>query len=178
MDDELFYLSRRLREEGEKTLGFFSTLPRDLWEIQVYTEGTRWRIRQVLAHFVSTERIYQHYLADVLEGGKGAPLDMDIDQFNEAEVARLGSQAVDDLLVSFREAREETLRLTGAMEEGDLLKTAVHPWFGERTLGWYLKLIYRHNNLHLQDIRRAIETGGPVPHTDAHRVGRNVNPPR
>ena len=178
MDEELFHLSRRLREEGEKTLAYLSTLSHDQWEIPVYTEGARWRIRQILAHFISTERIYQLYLKDVLRGGRGAPLDLDIDQFNEAEVAKLGSQAVEDLLKSFRAARVETLQITGAMDEGDLLKTAVHPWFGERTLGWFLKLIYRHNNLHLQDVRRAIQTGDLVSHTNAHRVGRNVNPPK
>lgn len=178
MDEDLSHLKKRLREEGEKTLAYFSTLSHDRWEIPVYTAGSRWRIRQILAHFISTERIYQHYLEDVLRGGRGAPMDMDIDQFNEAEVAKIGSQAVTDLLESFREAREETLQITDAMDAGDLLKTALHPWFGERTLGWYLKLIYRHNNLHLQDIRRAIQAGEPVPHTDAHRVGRDVNPPK
>jgi hypothetical protein len=63
-----------------------------------------------------------------------------------------------------------------SMDESDLTKKTNHPWFGEQTIGWFLKLIYRHNALHLLDIRKAIQTGEPVPHSDAHRVGRNLSP--
>jgi hypothetical protein len=103
-------------------------------------------------------------------------MDIDIDKFNESEVARLESKPVDLLLQEYRQARENTLLMVSGLNEPDLDKTAHHPWFGEQAISWYLKLIYRHNILHIQDIRKALQTGKPVPHTDAHRVGRNVNP--
>jgi hypothetical protein len=33
-----------------------------------------------------------------------------------------------------------------------------------------LKLVYRHNMLHERDVRKALETGQPVPHVDAQPI--------
>jgi hypothetical protein len=176
MESELTHLQKRLKEEGDKVSAFFETLPADQWERVVYTEGSHWRIRQILAHFISAESAYQRYLEDVLRGGSGAPSDLDIDQFNEVEVADLESTPVEVLLEGYARCREKTLDLLESLHESDLGKIAFHPWFGDREVGWLLRLIYRHNTLHLQDVRKAIRSGEPVPHSDAHRVGRVIQP--
>jgi hypothetical protein len=48
----------------------------------------------------------------------------------------------------------------------DLQLRGYHPWFGDSQLEDMLKLIYRHNIIHLRDIRRALKTRRPVPHLD------------
>jgi hypothetical protein len=176
MERGLMHLRKRLKDEGDKVSAFFEALDPDQWELAVYTEGSRWRIRQILAHFISAESAYQRYLQDVMRGGSGAPPDLDIDQFNEVEVADLESTPVEVLLEGYARCRERTVDLIDTLQEADLGKIAFHPWFGDREIGWLLKLIYRHNTLHLQDIRRSIQSGEPVPHSDVHRVGRNVLP--
>jgi hypothetical protein len=177
MESEIIHLRKRLKDEGEKVSSFFESLSPEDWAVEVYTEGSRWHVRQILAHFISTELVYQRSLEDVLQGGNGAAFDLDIDQFNETEVAGMGPTPIGELLAGYRDARQKTLDLTKKMSESDLTRMATHPWFGEREVGWLLRLVYRHNTLHLQDIRKAILSGEPVPHTDAHRVGRNINPP-
>jgi hypothetical protein len=174
--DELAHIRTRLAAEGEKVAAFFASLAEPDWDQQVYTTGSAWKVRQVLAHFVSAERAYQGYIRDVLQGGAGAPHDLDIDAFNEAEAPVLSAAPVSDLIADFRQARADSIRLTQILGEADLVRLGFHPWFGEKELGWYLKLLYRHNSLHLQDVRKALETRHSLPHTDAHRTGRKVNP--
>lgn len=147
MSDELGHIRRRLIAEGEKIVAYFEALSPEDWEKQVYATGSEWKVRDVLAHFISAERAYQRYLLEVLEGGKGAPEDMDIDQFNEAEVSSMeGSPA--ELLEAYKQVRQDTLRFTEFLGEQDLTITANHPWFEDKEIGWYLKLLYRHNTMH------------------------------
>jgi hypothetical protein len=176
MDDELAHIQKRLKDEGEKTVAFFDALKPEEWERQVYTTGSGWRVGDILAHFISAEKAYQHYLEDVIKGGTGAPDSMDIDQFNEAEVATM-KELPQELLQDYQQVRQATILMTSELENDDLSKIANHPWFDEREIGWYLKLIYRHNTMHRMDIRKALKQSAPLPHTDVQRTGRQVNPP-
>ena len=176
MSEELLHIRRRLSDEGEKTVAYFESLSPADWEQQVYQTGSEWRVREILAHFVSAERAYQKYLDDVLRGGMGAPDDMDIDEFNESEVPTIqGSPA--ELIEVFKQVRIDTLELTESLDEADLTRAANHPWFEEKEISWYLKLLYRHNTMHRMDIRKALRSGQPVIPTDEHRTGRQVDPP-
>lgn len=165
MSEELVHIRRRLSDEGEKTVAYFESLSPGDWEQQIYQTGSEWRVREILAHFVSAERAYQKYLDDVLQGGKGAPDDMDIDEFNEIEVPTIqGSPA--ELIEEFKQVRIDTINLTDSLDEADLTRIANHPWFEEKEISWYLKLLYRHNTMHRMDIRKVLRSGQPIVPSD------------
>ena len=159
-------LADRLQRDGEKTLEFFRGLAPGQWDQQVYTTGSGWNVQQILAHFVSAERAFNQLIVDVASGGQGAPRDLKIDDFNEAEVPRLGSQSREQLLQAFSDARGRSVELARGLAASDLERRGYHPWFGDMELRPMLKLVYRHNLIHLRDVRRALESGSPVPHTE------------
>jgi hypothetical protein len=152
--------------EGEKTIAYFKALPPDAWDTQVYTTGSCWNIKQLLAHFLSAERGLTALVRDIITEGGGAPEEFDIDDFNEGEVAGLVDIEIPALLNAFGEARKEFSELVGSLSAQDLDRMGRHPWFGETELRKALKLVYRHNMIHLRDIRKALNTGQPVPHLD------------
>ena len=158
---------KRLTEEGQKTAAYFRTLSEADFAQQVYTTGPLWRVRELLAHFVSAEQTFVFYGRDILAGGSGAPDDFVIDEFNATQVAGMKDAAPADLVAQFEAARAETVALVRGMGDADFDRIGRHPWFGRVPLENMLKLIYRHNMLHERDIRRALETGRPVPHVDA-----------
>lgn len=171
MSESLVHIRKRLIEEGDKTLAFFEGLAPADWDQQVYVTGSGWHVRQVLAHFVSAERAYQARLLDVLHGGRGAPSDLDIDRFNEAETPPLSRQSIPGLIGELRLARSETVRMTENMRESDLSRQAFHPWFGENDVAFFLKLLYRHQAMHLFEVKRSLESGQPNPHSERFRSG-------
>ena len=158
---------KRLTEEGQKTAAYFRTLSDKDFIQQVYTTGPQWRVRELLAHFVSAEQTFVFYGRDILAGGHGAPEDFVIDEFNATQVAGLKDAPPADLIRQFEAARTEVLAMVRGMTDADFDRIGRHPWFGRVPLGQMLKLIYRHNMLHERDVRRALETGQPVPHVDA-----------
>ncbi len=163
---ELERIERRLGADGKKALDYFLSLEEEAWHQQVYTTGSKWTVRHILAHFVSAENGFNRVLIDVLNGGPGAPRDLDINEFNEREVPALEHETPETLIRALRAARSETVRLARTMKDSDLDRRGYHPWFGEVVLSSMLKLVYRHNMIHLRDIRKALRTGKPVPHME------------
>lgn len=170
MRDEVEHLAGRMAKDGEKTLDYFRQLPEEAWPAQVYTTGSAWGVKQVLAHFVSAERWLKVLIEDVVNGGEGAPRALDIDDFNEEQVPQLEDLRAGELLAAFEQARHRSVELTSSLSADDLAKVGYHPWFGEVPIRDMLKLVYRHNMIHLRDVRKALRSGKPVPH-------REIEPP-
>lgn len=153
----------RMQSEGQKVVEYFGSLRPQDWEAPVYTTGGRWRVREVLCHFVSAERTFAYYGRQILDGGEGAPEGFQIDEFNETQVGGMAERLPAGLIGEFSARRAETIALVQGMREHDFQRIGRHPWFGNAPLGDMLKLVYRHNMLHLRDVRKALETGRPVP---------------
>ncbi len=152
---------KRLREELPDTLQAFRALGPDDWETQVYTDGAAWTPKEILAHQLSTEVAIRALVEDVLAGGAGAPEKFDVQTFNETQAARLACVDVETLYAEFAAARAEMIATVERMAPEDFARVGRHPWFGQATLEEVLKLVYRHNMLHVRDVRRA--TPHPVP---------------
>lgn len=167
MSDRKTRIMKRLADEGAKVAEFFRGLGPTAWEQQVYTSGGLWRAREVLCHFVSAETTFAHYGRDILAGGPGAPEDLVIDDFNEAQVGGMAERDPGGLIAEFSQRRAETVAIVQKMTEGDLDCIGRHPWFGRVPLEDMLRLVYRHNMIHARDVKKALETGRPVTHVDA-----------
>jgi hypothetical protein len=151
------FLSDRLRSEGDKTLAFFSSLEGELWEIKVYTEGSEWTVRNILAHFVSAEQGFLRLFKDILVGGTGAAVDFDIDRFNSRQQEIVKGVSGQELLLDFQNVRSELITLVSGMSIQDLQMEGRHPFLGITTLAEMIKMVYRHNQIHSRDVRKLIE---------------------
>jgi hypothetical protein len=151
-------LAERLNGDGFKTLEFFRRLSPEQVDCSVYTDGSSWKVRQILAHFVSTEKAFSMLIKDVLGGGFGAPEEFEIDRFNENEVAGLDLLPFQDLLVEFGTLRSGNIQLVQGMTLSDMSRMGRHPFLGMTTLEEIVKLLYRHNQIHQRDMRKALQS--------------------
>ncbi|NOY98151.1 MAG: DinB family protein [Chloroflexi bacterium] len=155
MTDTPEFLAKRLRAEGEKMSAFFSALTDAQWQRIVYTEGAEWRVRDVLAHFVSAERSFLSLFASILGGGSGTSEDFSVDRFNASQVAKMREMPPAQLMDAFAAVRAEMADWVASLREADLQKTGRHPFLGETTLAEMVKLVYRHNQIHYRDLRKS-----------------------
>ena len=65
----------------------------------------------------------------------------------------LESQA---LLAQYEELRRSNANLVSRMQPEDLARVGRHPFLGVASLEEIIKLLYRHNQIHQRDIRRAL----------------------
>jgi hypothetical protein len=154
MPDSPQRLAQRLQDEGAKVSAFFAALSSDEWKQSVYTEGACWTVRELLAHFVSAEAMLYQLVKNIQHGGAGAPADFDIDAFNQSQVEALSGLSTPALLDHFRAHRSQMVALVHQMNPDDLARQGRHPYLGEAVLEDILKLVYRHHQIHLRDVKR------------------------
>jgi len=157
MPDTPSFLAERLKTEGEKTASFFAALNADQWQATIYTENAEWRVRDVLAHFISAEKSFLTLFENIRNGGPGAPEDFSIDRFNVSQVAKMQSFSQSELLAEFDKTRAETTRWVAALSELDLQKRGRHPALDVVSLAEMIKMIYLHNQMHSRDLRRVMK---------------------
>lgn len=151
------WLAERLKKEGEKVRAYFSDLPEEHWSTEVYTEGDTWTIRNVLAHFVTSERGLHKLFISVLDGGPGASDDFSIDHYNARQQEKTRDLEPSELLEQFIEVRESLVEWISKLSQDDLAQEGRHPFLGQVNLGEMLKMIYLHNQLHIRDFRKLVE---------------------
>ena len=157
MTEKQALIQKRLRDEGDKLLAVFEALSPAQWQTIIYTDGMVWTIKDLLAHQISAEREFQYYGCDILDGGQGAPEGFVINDFNNAAVAQLTARDVMTLIADLRATRQTTIDLVASIDEDEFALQGRHPFFGQMTIEDMFKLIYRHNMMHLRDLRRVLD---------------------
>jgi uncharacterized damage-inducible protein DinB len=148
-------LAARLEKGRQKTFEIFSALTPEQWQ-QPFYQQPPWQVRNLLAHFVSSERQLLALARDVAGGGPGAPPDLDIDRFNAAEQQRLESQSPPDLLALLEQERSETIAWVRTLEDAQLDRVGRHPALGQVSVEVMLTAIYGHQLLHMRELARCL----------------------
>jgi uncharacterized damage-inducible protein DinB len=149
-------LIAKLEKGGRKTYEVLSELAPAQWRQVVYAEPYPWSVRDVLAHFVSSEGWLQRLAQDVASGGAGAPEGLDYNAVNAQDYKRLADRSPQELLEALVAARQATLDWVRTLEEADLDRMGRHPSLGQVSLETMLTAIYGHQLLHMRDAQRAM----------------------
>jgi DinB superfamily len=150
-------LLEKLERGCAKTSITLKALPLDAWQVRIHPEQG-WRVRDLLAHFLSAE-VHLLTLARAMAAGKpGAADGLDIDEFNKQEQARLANLSVEDLLGQLEAARRETITWVRTLSAGQMDKTGRHPVLGEINLEIMIESIYGHQLMHMRELSQALGT--------------------
>ncbi len=150
-------LAEKLRSEGERLAAFFAGLDDAQWEAPVYTEGAVWTVRNTLAHLMTAEKAFTILFERIRRGGAGVSEDFVIDRYNASQQRKTADLSAAELLAAFRRARTEMVAWLSDIADSDLEKKGRHPFLGVTELGQMVKMIYVHNQMHLRDIRTALD---------------------
>jgi uncharacterized damage-inducible protein DinB len=154
---EITELAEKLKTEGERLAAFFSELTADQWENEVYTEGTTWSIRNVLSHFVTSERGLVKLFERVRVSGEGAADDFSIDRYNASQQEKTKDLTPAELLEQYKQARAESVAWVSGLKDEELEIQGRHPFLGETVIREMVKMLYLHHQLHYRDMKRALK---------------------
>ncbi len=150
------FLAKRLRAEGEKMTAYFTDLSEDDWTCVIYAEEGNWTIHSILLHLVTAEQAFYKLFVSVLEGGKGATEDFDLDRYNARQQEKFKDLTPEVLLEQYQEIRVKMANWVEALTEEDLKIEArhPHPQLGVITVEEMVKMVYTHNQMHYRDIKK------------------------
>ena len=154
---EIAELAEKLKTEGERMAAFFAELTDDQWESEVYTEGTTWTIRNVLSHYVTSERGLVRLFENVRTTGKGAADDFSIDRYNASQQEKTKDLTSADLLEQYKQVRADSIKWVSALKDEELEIKGRHPFLGETIIREMINMLYLHNQLHYRDVKRALK---------------------
>jgi hypothetical protein len=154
---EVTELAEKLKSEGDKIVSVFNGLDDEQWSQEVYTEDTTWTIRNVLAHFVTSERGLVKLFEQIRLGSAGSPDDFSIDRYNAAMQERTKELSAQELLEQYSQVRANTVTWISGLQEGDLDRTGRHPFMGQTQLREMIKMLYIHNLTHYRDMKKVLK---------------------
>lgn len=154
---ELDELANKLKSEGEKFYSIFTSLSDDQWQAKVYTEGETWSIRNVLSHFVTSERGLVKLFERIRTTGEGSSEDFSIDRYNAAQQQRTKDLPARDLLEQYKEVRSNSVAWVSSLKEEELEIEGRHPFLGMTKIRDMIKMLYIHNQNHYRDMKRALK---------------------
>ncbi len=153
---EIAELAEKLKTEGDKFTRIFSELTDEQWQTEVYTEGTTWTIRNVLSHFVTSERGLVKLFEQIRQGGNGAADDFSIDRYNASQQAKTKDLSAAELLENYKSTRAETITWVSGLKESDLDIVGRHPFLKFTTMREMIKMLYLHNQIHYRDLKKVL----------------------
>jgi len=153
---EITELAEKLRSEGEKFVDIFSGLTDDQWKTSVYTEGELWTIRNVLSHFVTSERGLVKLFEQIRQGGAGAADDFSIDRYNAAQQQKTMNLNPVELLEQYKEVRANSVTWVSGLKDEELEIIGRHPFLEVTTIREMVKMLYVHNQIHYRDLKKVI----------------------
>ncbi len=156
MTDRRTEIIAELEENLKSSISFFRSLSDDQLRFLVYTDGAKWTVKQVLAHFITIERSMHWLFKNMLSGGSGSPDDFDVDRFNLIQPKKLDGLTVEELIEQFKSVREDTIIIVRGMAEQDLNREGRHPFHGHGKLERFIIWAYEHVRIHEDDIRKAL----------------------
>ena len=154
---EINELAQKLRSEGDKVITIFSGLTDDQWNREVYTEGSTWTIRNILSHFVTSERGLLKLFERIRQGGEGAADDFSIDRYNAAMQERTKEATPQELVEQYKEVRANAVAWVSGLREPELEIVGRHPFLGKTVIRDMIKMLYIHNQNHYRDMRKALK---------------------
>lgn len=154
---EINELADKLKSEGEKFYSIFAGLSDDQWQTEIYTEGETWTIRNVLSHFVTSERGLVKLFERIRTTGEGSSEDFSIDRYNAAQQQRTKDLPARDLLEQYKEVRSNSVAWVSSLKEEELEIEGRHPFLGRTKIRDMIKMLYIHNQNHYRDMKRALK---------------------
>jgi hypothetical protein len=112
-------------------------------------------VRNVLAHFVTSERGLVKLFEQIRQGGAGSSDDFSIDRYNEAQQRKTRELNTAELLQQYRSVRDDSIKWVSGLKDEELEIKGRHPFLGETVIREMIKMLYVHHQLHYRDIKRS-----------------------
>ena len=150
---------RRKKQDSYQGLNeLLSPLASGDWERPIYGHGDGWVARDVLAHLVTAGAGLLQVAQLIVKGALRAPPDFDLDRWNKRQVEKQAELTPTELLNGLAALHERTLVYLDqlAADESVLDRRGQHAVFGDTSVEYVLRRIYRHEREHAQEIRAAL----------------------
>ena len=114
--------------------------------------GDEWSVKQQLAHLAATEHLYARCVERALEEDGADTSELWPKSQEPTDFTDARERPLSELIANITAAREETLAIANRLTESDWQRKGANTPFGDLTVGQFLKSLYRHDRMHIDQI--------------------------
>lgn len=155
-DERKEAIKAKLAANREAFMATMDGLSAEQWDLQAYSEGSEWRVVDILRHVADSERGMTALMVQIKAGGGGVPEDFDLARWNQRVVNKLADKGPQELLAGMADSRQALLEFIDSLEETDWDKKGHHASLKIMTIEEVCHLIADHEALHLAGIHEAL----------------------
>lgn len=155
-DERKEAIKAKLAANREAFMATMDELSAEQWDLQAYSEGSEWRVVDILRHVADSERGMTALMVQIKAGGGGVPEDFDLARWNQRVVNKLADKGPRELLAGMADSRQALLEFIDSLEETDWGKKGRHASLKIMTIEEVCHLIADHEALHLAGIHEAL----------------------
>lgn len=137
-------------------LALAESLRAEDWDCLAYSEGSEWRLIDMLRHVADSERGMTALIVQIQGGGEGVPADFDLDRWNQRAVSKLADKTTAELLAGMDESRAKLLAVIASLSEGDWDKRGRHASLRIMSIEEVCHLIADHEQGHVEVMKQAL----------------------
>ena len=145
-------LITRLERGFNKSNEILDALDHDGWQEPVEGDSDGWTVKDLVAHFIVSEEHLLMIAKDIAAGGEGVSEDIDIDAFNEDQLARQPDRTPGELQAFLRDVRATTIAWVAEQDDETLDRIGRHPTLGDSSVETIIFSIYGHQLLHMREL--------------------------
>ena len=128
-------------------------------DLVIHTE-TDWRIRDILGHIATWDRVLIHSIQTFLEGSEYVIPGMvgDETDYNAQKVAEQKKLSSSEILKEWNRAREDFITIVQQIPTNKFFDELAFPWGDERgSLSVMIEYMIEHNGVHQAEILQAVQ---------------------
>lgn len=149
----------KLRTRLDETRAMLNTVldqVGDRAEMQVYSDGLGWTVRQIVAHLADAERGHYNQITTIAEGNELIPPDFDIERYNQRVTEKTAAKPIEQSRAELAEWREKLLAWLETVDEDKLDRQGRHASLQIMTVHDIVRMVHLHERGHTTDLARAL----------------------
>jgi hypothetical protein len=131
----------------------------DRWDVQVYSEGAAWTVRQLGIHLMITDKGHNNTLKGIANGEEPIPADFDLERYNKRSVEKRAETSIEEIRAGLAAAAAERNAWLDTIDDATLDKKGRHGSMKILTVEEILKVVENHDRDHGGDIARVLNIG-------------------
>lgn len=132
----------------------------DRWDVQVYSDGAGWTVRELLIHLADADRGNNRQVMKYAVGEDVIPADFDLDRYNRRAVEKRAEMTPDEARQSLAGTRAELVAWLDTADEAMLDKEGRHATLRIVSVSELLDIMTAHERGHANDIAVVLGVAG------------------
>jgi hypothetical protein len=128
----------------------------DRTEVQVYSDGAAWNVRQLAIHLSDADRGQSNLVKAIAIGQDPTPADFDLDRYNKRSVEKRAEMTFEQTRESLAATRADLYEWLNAQDESILPKKGRHASLHILSIEQIFDVMANHERDHANDIARAL----------------------